>query len=119
MQETITITTSVTGAPVYIDNKAVGVSPIKIKLDRNKTYAVSATWNGKTGVAAIGKKISGAGVMDIVGGVLFLVPFVGCASPGFWDLDPKSVGIQIPGEGQLITPTPIPERPTKTTSTRH
>jgi hypothetical protein len=74
-QQSVTITASRPGASIYVNNNPVGTSPVSLMLDRNKTYAVSATYAGKTGTSAIGRKVSGTGVLDIVGGVLFLVPW--------------------------------------------
>lgn len=95
-QQSVTIIASKLGASIYVDNKPVGSSPVKLMLDRNRTYAVAATSDGRTGTAAIGRKVSGTGVLDIVGGILFLVPIIGVFTPGFWELDPTTVNVQIP-----------------------
>lgn len=95
-QMPVTITASDSSATLYVDNNPVGTGHTTLNLDRNRSYAVSATVGGRTGTAAIGRKISGTGVLDIVGGVIFLVPFVGCFTPGFWDLDPTTVNVVVP-----------------------
>jgi len=51
--------------------------------------------NGRAGAAAINKKISGTGVLDIIGGCFFLVPFLGVLGAGFWELDPDSVTVYL------------------------
>jgi hypothetical protein len=45
---------------------------------------------------SIGTSISTTGVLDIVGGVLFLIPLIGVAGPGFWTLDPQNVTVVLP-----------------------
>jgi|HubBroStandDraft_5_1064220.scaffolds.fasta_scaffold40168_3 hypothetical protein len=89
-QQSVTIIAPDEGATIYVDNSPVGKSPVTIMLDRNKTYAVSASSGG---TASIGRKISGTGVLDIVGTCLFIIPVIGLFTPGFWELDPTTVRI--------------------------
>jgi PEGA domain len=95
-QQSVTIIASVQGATVYVDNNPVGTTPVTMMLDRNKSYAVSAQYGGRHGTAVIDRKISGTGVLDIVGTCLFIIPVIGLFCPGFWDLDPTTVQVQIP-----------------------
>ena len=92
----VTIIPSDPGAQVYLDNAPVGAGRTTLELDRNRTYAVAArTGSGAVGTAAIGRRVSGTGVLDIVGGCFFLVPFVGCFTPGFWELDKTTVSVPV------------------------
>lgn len=95
-QESVTIIASTQPATVYVDNNPVGTSPVTLMLDRNKSYAISAEYAGRRGTAVIGRKISGTGVLDIVGTFFFIIPVIGIFCPGFWDLDPTTVHVQIP-----------------------
>lgn len=95
-QQSVTITASEPGAEVLINDKLVGGSPVTTMLDRDKTYAVAATIDGRTGTAAIGRRVSPTGALDIAGGILFLVPIIGVFTPGFWELDPTLVQVHIP-----------------------
>ncbi len=92
----VTIIASEQDATVYVDNNPVGTSPVSISLERDRSYAVSAKYGGRVGTAVVGRKISGTGVLDIVGTCLFIVPVIGLFSPGFWDLDPTTVHVQLP-----------------------
>jgi hypothetical protein len=95
-QESVTIIASTQPATVYVDNNPVGASPVTMMLDRNKSYAITAEYDGRHGSAVIERKISGTGVLDIVGTVFFIIPVIGIFCPGFWDLDPTTVHVQIP-----------------------
>ena len=89
----VTIVPSEADAKVYLNNQPVGTGKTTIELDRNRTYAVSARSGQNMGSASIGRRVSGTGVLDIVGGCFFLVPFVGCFTPGFWELDKSIVSV--------------------------
>ena len=95
-QQSVTIIASEPGSQISVNNNPVGTSPVTIMLDRDKTYSVGASAFGRTGTAAIGRKVSAAGGLDIAGGILFLVPIIGVFTPGFWELDPTTVTVKIP-----------------------
>ena len=82
-------------ADIYVDGANVGKGTIAMTLDRTKSHTVTAKAEGKAGAAAINKKISTTGVLDIVGGCFFLIPFIGVFGPGFWELDPDSVTVYL------------------------
>ncbi len=91
----VTIIPSDPNAQVYLNNDPVGSGRTTLELERNKTYAVSARNGSNMGSASIGRRVSGTGVLDIVGGCFFLVPFVGCFTPGFWELDKTTVTVPV------------------------
>ncbi len=101
----VTIIPSDPAAQVYLNNDPVGTGRTTLELERNKTYAVSAR-NGTTmGSASIGRRVSGTGVLDIVGGCFFLVPFVGCFTPGFWELDKTTVTVPVNPAASAVAAT--------------
>jgi hypothetical protein len=65
-------------------------------LKKNKGHVVVARVGDRAGTAIIDKSISTTGVLDIVGGLLILIPFLGVVSPGFWTLEPETVVVAIP-----------------------
>jgi hypothetical protein len=93
--QTVKVTATDSLAQLYVDGRPVGTGAATLELDRTKSHAVTAKSYGRAGAVAINKKISATGVLDIVGGCLFLVPFIGAAGPGFWDLDPTDVTVQV------------------------
>ena len=73
----------------------MGSGTTTLELERNRTYAISARSGSSMGSASIGRRVSGTGVLDIVGGCFFLIPFVGCFTPGFWELDKTTVSVPV------------------------
>ena len=67
-------------------------SPATFSVVTNKDIDVSCQ---KPGYIASSKKvrthITTSGVLDAIGGFLFLVPAIGLISPGAWDLDQKEI----------------------------
>ena len=89
----MTIVPSEPDAKVYLNNNPVGTGKTTLELERNRTYAVAARSGQTMGSASIGRRVSGTGVLDIIGGCFLLVPFVGCFTPGFWELDKSVVSV--------------------------
>ena len=95
-QQAVTIRSTDPNADIFVDGVNVGKGTIGMTLDRTQSHTVTAkAADGKAGAAAINKKVSALGVLDIVGGCLFLVPFLGVLGPGFWELDPQAVTVNV------------------------
>ncbi len=92
----LAVTASEPDADIYVDGALVGKGAVTIDVRRNKSHAIMARVGNRTGVANVGTSISTTGVLDVVGGVLFLFPFIGIAGPGFFSLDPDTVTVIIP-----------------------
>jgi len=92
----VTITASDPRAEIFVDGQQVGTGSVTLQLKRNKSHGVMARVGQRSGSAHIGKTISTTGVLDLVGGFLLLVPFLGVLGPGFWSLDPDNVQISVP-----------------------
>lgn len=93
----VAITASDPTAQIYVDGSPVGTGTVTQDLKRNRGHSIMAkTSDNRAGTAIVGTKISTTGILDIVGGVLWVVPFVGLLSPGFWSLDTDEVAIAIP-----------------------
>ncbi len=105
--QAVTITPSDAAADVYIDGQHVGVGVVQANLKRNDSHAIMARIGDRVATASISTKISTTGVLDIAGGILFLVPLIGIAGPGFWSLDQTNVVLAIPPEPR----GPEPEKP--------
>ena len=90
---------------MYLNNDPVGAGRTTLELDRNRSYAVSARGGNGMGTASIGRRVSGTGVLDIVGGCFFLVPFVGCFTPGFWELDKTTVSVPVTAAEPAVAST--------------
>lgn len=106
-RQDITIEASDPAARLFVDGREVGTGRAVVPLRRNDTYAVRAELpDGRIARARISKGISTTGILDIVGGIFFLVPFIGIAAPGFWNLDPDYVFLSLSGVQPSTRPAP-------------
>ena len=93
--QAVNITATDPNADIVVDGANVGKGTVALQLDRTRSHTVTSRANGKAGAAAINKKISGTGWLDIIGGCFFLVPFLGIIGPGFYELEPDSVTVYL------------------------
>lgn len=94
----VTVVPSNQNAQIYVDGNMIGKGPQTVQLKRNATHSIMAKCPKSAGVAGIDKSLSTTGMLDIVGGLIFLIPFVGLLSPGAYDLSPTSLSVAIPDE---------------------
>ena len=92
----VTISASDPAAEILVDGSVVGKGTVVTELSRKKSHSVLARVGDRAGTAHIGRRISSTGVLDLVGGFLLLVPFLGVLGPGFWELDPDTLTVPIP-----------------------
>jgi hypothetical protein len=93
----LTVTATDPTAEISIDGLPVGQGVVVTNVKRNRSHAIMAkTKDGRVGGVSVGTKISTTGILDIVGGVLFLLPLLGLLGPGFWDLDQDQVIVVVP-----------------------
>lgn len=92
----VTIVPSDEQAEVFVNGALVGKGTCVVNLRRDQSHTVMAKLGERKGVSSIGTKASTNMVLDIVGGFIWLVPFLGLFGPGTWDLDRNSVPIQLP-----------------------
>ncbi len=84
-------------ADIYVKGKFVGTSPCTVELPRKSGGNIRAkTEDGRTAVVRVGTQVNAIFVLDIVGGVLILLPFLGLLGPGGWDLDEDAVHLILP-----------------------
>jgi hypothetical protein len=83
-------------AEVYVDGTLRGTGPQTVELSKKSSHSVMAKCGGSAGVAAIDRNLSTTGMLDIVGGFIALIPFIGLVAPGAWELSPTSVSVPVP-----------------------
>ncbi len=88
-------------ALIQIDDVPVGTGRVQADVSRNKAHVFSATLAGRREAVVVDKHISVTGVLDVVGGIFFLVPIVGTFAPGFYDLD--RTDITLPPHPEPVT----------------
>lgn len=95
--QSVSITATDSTAELTADGQVVGTGAVTLNLARNKSHSFMAkTPDGRVASASVGKSLSQTGMLDIVGGILFLLPFIGLFAPGAWDLDTTSITLGLP-----------------------
>jgi hypothetical protein len=98
----VAMTSSPTGAAVYIDGTRAGVTPTIVELENNKSYTVAfRTDDGGESSCRINRKV-GAGwvILDILGG---LIPVIIDAATGAWyGLDTRTCDVNIRTSGMAL-----------------
>src|SRR5688500_18551177 len=80
--QSVTIRASDPNAKILVDGQEVGTGTVAVGLDRRRMHTVVATSPTGSGAATINKRISGLGVIDVIGGCFLLVPFLGVLGAG-------------------------------------
>jgi hypothetical protein len=91
----VNISSNEPDAKFFINGDPYDENPLQVELTKDKSYTVRAELpDGTSRTKTIGRTISTVGIADIVGGVFFLVPFIGILSPGFWEFRDSDVNFQ-------------------------
>jgi len=90
--ETLTVTSDVRDAEIYINGSLAGKGTAAMDVKRNEDASVLVKKDGYIPMQrSVGKSLSITGILDIIGGFIFLAPFFGLLAPGAFDLDQKNV----------------------------
>jgi hypothetical protein len=95
-RQSVTITPTDPAAEITVDGQTVGRGTVAVQLRRNQSHAIMAKIDNRVGTCNLNTEISTTGILDIVGGCFFLVPFLGLLGPGFWKIDPDNVIVYVP-----------------------
>ena len=70
--------------------------PTQVTVPRNRTVRYEVTSEGyRPARGLINNHVSGAGIADIVGTCIFLIPVIGIMSSGFYSLDRNEVNLSL------------------------
>jgi hypothetical protein len=105
--QTINIIPSHERADVYVDGEFQGKGTQAIMLEKASAHGILVKCGGSSGVGTVRRKLSTTGILDIIGGALFLVPLFGLFAPGAWRLSPDNLVVVIPDESLCEHP-PVP-----------
>ena len=83
-------------AEVYVDGNLRGTGPQTVELSKKRTHSVMAKCGSSAGAASIGRNFSTTGILDLIGGILLLIPLIGLTAPGAFELSPTTVSVPIP-----------------------
>ena len=109
-KQNLTVVPSDENAEVYVNGKHVGTGTTTVKVKRGADYSVMAKLGDRAATGKVGRKISGTGVADLIGGFIILFPFIGVFSSGFWELNPNQIAIALPpGASNSPSYSPAPQ----------
>jgi hypothetical protein len=83
-------------AQIFVDGILQGTGTQTVNLSKKSIHSVMAKCGDSSGVATIDRTLSTTGILDIVGGIVFLIPFLGLLAPGAWELSPTTISVPIP-----------------------
>ncbi len=90
----VSVTTDQPDAQIYINGNMTGKGAATASVRRNENVQIMAKKAGYvTTQRAIGHSLNTTGVLDIVGGVLILVPLLGLLAAGSHNIDENNVSI--------------------------
>jgi hypothetical protein len=84
----------------------MGTTPLQFEVDRGENLLLEVQKSGyHTQYRMSSRKLSGLGILDVVSGFFWLVPFVGLTASGAWEYDPSAFEVTLEPENG-VTPTP-------------
>ena len=93
-RQRISVVTSEPDAKIYINGELIGNGNVQTWVRRNEDVAIMAKKdNYYPATRHIGTTMSFLGILDIIGGCCFLLPFIGLAFPGSQKLDQSNVSM--------------------------
>jgi hypothetical protein len=92
--ETVTVTTDQSDTQIYINGSLVGKGTAQANVKRNRNVAIMAKKAGYiTAQRTIGRGLNTTGILDIIGGVIILLPLFGLLAAGAYSLDETNISI--------------------------
>jgi len=92
--QTITVSSEPEGANVTVNGSHVGQTPLRFQVSRGEDLLIEIR---KTGYQAeyrhTHRTLSTLGILDVIGGAIFLLPFFGLFSSAAWEHDPAAYGV--------------------------
>lgn len=107
-KQRFTVTASEPDAKVYINGEYVGKGNVQTRVRRNQDVSVLVKKEGFEPVTrSVGTDFSMAGILDIVGGFIILVPWLGLLFPGARALEQTNLAVVMePMEAKDLAKTP-------------
>jgi hypothetical protein len=94
--QTITVTTDQPDTEIYVNGTMAGKGTANMAVKRNQNVSILAKKDGYIPVnRTIGKSLNTTGILDIVGGILILLPIFGLLAPGAYSLDEENITIMM------------------------
>jgi hypothetical protein len=95
--QSINVSSNPTGATVTVNGNRVGATPLSTDIPRRDSSMITVERDGYDPVTVTTSTgLSGWGIADIVGGVIWLFPFLGLLSSGAWRQQPENINVTLP-----------------------
>ena len=92
--QVLTVTTDQPDAQIYINGQLAGHGTAAMPVKRNQNAQILVKKPGYLTIQrAVGKSLNGTGILDIVGGVIILIPLFGLLAPGAYSLDENNIAM--------------------------
>ncbi|MCC6547763.1 PEGA domain-containing protein [Candidatus Sumerlaeota bacterium] len=93
----LTVSSTPDGAEVFVNGELVGTTPVQTKINRRDDSNIMIRKEGyKTITKTTSRELSGVGIVDVIFGCIWLVPFLGLLGDGAYKQDPKNVSVILP-----------------------
>ena len=103
--ESIGVSSDPPGARVIASGKPVGTTPLYFEAQRGDNLLIEVQKPGyQTQYRTLSRKMGTLGILDIVGGAIWLVPFFGLLSSAAYEHDPAEIGITLEPEQKVAPP---------------
>ena len=100
-RQPFSVTASEPDAKIYINGEFIGTGNVQTTVPRARSTSVMVKKEGYYPTTRdIGTKMSSLGILDIIGGCIWLVPFIGLAFPGSHELDQSNVSLVLDKESK-------------------
>jgi hypothetical protein len=102
--QSIGVSSDPPGAQVIASGKPVGTTPLYFEAQRGENLLVEVQKSGyQTQYRTLSRKMSTLGILDIVGGAIWLVPFLGLLSSAASEYEPAQIGITLDPDKNVNT----------------
>ena len=97
--ETIGVSSDPSDATVTVGGRPVGTTPVHFEAHRGENLLITVQKPGyQTQYRTASRKLSTLGIVDVIGGAIFLLPFIGLLSSAAWEHDPSEFGFVLEPE---------------------
>lgn len=97
--QSLNVMSEPSGAGVTINGNYIGATPVSTNINRHETAMVQVQLDGYRSASRMtDQRLSVTGVLDIIGGILFLIPLLGLLSDGAFKQEPESMLFNLQAE---------------------